>query len=119
MSTLIIKLLSTDAVIALIVGAFVTYIVKWLSTHNVSGKFEQYKGYAIAAIKAAEKAIPDDAENKSTRKLDFALRTFMGKYQAATGETPDEETVGKIESWLSVIHRALEETSGLGSLKGK
>ena len=118
MSTLIIKLLSTDAVIALIVGAFVTYIVKWLSTHN-SDKFKQYKGYAIAAIKAAEKAIPDDTENKSARKLDFALRTFMGKYQAATGETPDEETVGKIESWLSVIHRALEETSGLGSLKGK
>ena len=31
MSDIIIKLLSTDAVIALIIGAFVTYIVKWLA----------------------------------------------------------------------------------------
>lgn len=107
MNEMLIKLLSSDAVIALIVGAFVTYLIKWLATKDW-GKFKSYEGYAITAIQAAEKAIPDDTPNKGLAKADFALRIFLDKYQAATGVKAKPEEVAKIESWISTIHSALD-----------
>ena len=107
MSDMLIKLLQTDAVIALIVGAFVTYLAKWLATKD-GAKFKQYEGYAITAIKAAEKAIPDGADNKSLAKADFAMREFLKRYEAATGVTAKPEEVAKIESWISTVQSALD-----------
>jgi len=107
MSDMLIKLLSTDAVIALIIGAFVTYLAKWLATKD-GAKFKAYEGYAITAIQAAEKAIPDTTENKGLAKADFALKAFLNKYQAATGVTAKPEEVAKIESWISTIQSALD-----------
>ncbi len=111
MGDMIIKLLSTDAVIALIVGAFVTYIVRWLASKD-GEKFKQYEGYAITAIKAAEKAIPDGVENKGLSRADFALKTFLLAYQKATGVLPNDKDIAKIESWISEIHSVVE-TSGI------
>lgn len=110
----IISLLQTDAVIALIVGAFVTYLVKWLASTQGKG-FKDYEGYAITAVKAAEKAIPDDIANKGAAKLDYALKVFLEKYKAATGVVPDAAITSKIEAWLSVIHEAVEEAGTLKS----
>ena len=107
MSDMLIKLLSTDAVIALIIGAFVTYIVKWLATKD-GEKFKAYEGYAITAVKAAEKAIPDDSANKGINRLNFALQIFLARYEKAAGVTAKPEEVAKIESWISEIHSALE-----------
>ena len=42
MSDMLIKLLCTDAVIALIIGAFVTYLVKWLASKD-GEKFKSMK----------------------------------------------------------------------------
>jgi hypothetical protein len=104
-------------VIALIVGAFVTYIVKWLASKD-GEKFKKYEGWAITAVKAAEKAIPDDTGDKGARKLDFALRLFLAKYTKATGVEPDANAVGQIESWVSEIHEMLEEAGVLGRKGG-
>ena len=107
MSDLIIKLLCTDAVIAIIVGVFVTYIVKFLASKD-GEKFRTYEGYAITAVKAAEKAIPDDAANKGLNRLNFALQIFLTRYEKATGVSPKPQEVAKIEAWISEIHSALE-----------
>lgn len=107
MSELLIKLLSTDAVIAMIIGVFVTYIVKWLATKD-GEKFKAYEGYAITAVKAAEKAIPDNAENKGLNRLNFALQVFLSRYEKATGTTAKPQDIAKIEAWISEIHSALE-----------
>lgn len=112
MSDIIISLLSTDAVIALVIGAFVTYIVKWLSTEH-GDRFQQYQGWAVTAIKAAERVIPDDVEGKGLRKLDYALRVFVDKYTKATGVKPKDAELAKIEAWISEIHAALESAGGL------
>jgi hypothetical protein len=109
MGDMIIKLLSTDAVIALIVGAFVTYIVRWLASKD-GEKFKQYEGYAITAIKAAEKAIPDGVENKGLSRADFALKAFLSAYQKATGVLPNEKDIARIESWISEIHSVVESS---------
>jgi hypothetical protein len=86
--------------------------VKWFASTQWKD-FKKYEGYAITAVKAAEKAIPDDAENKGFRKLDYALRVFLEKYTKATGVKPDEATMAKIEDWISVVHNAVEEAGTL------
>jgi hypothetical protein len=116
MSEMIIKLLSTDAAITLIAGLFVTYLVRFLATKEAGEKFLKYEGYAITAIKAAEKAIPDDTPNKGLNRLDFALRMFLTKYQQATGKKPSEAEVSKIESWISQIHSVVEASGVLGKI---
>ena len=112
MGSWIISLLQTDAVISLIVGAFVTYLVRWLVTTK-GQDFKKYEGFAITAIKAAEKAVPDGTDNRGARKLDFALKMFLQKYEAATGVVPDAVVMAKIESWIAVIHNALEEARAI------
>jgi len=106
MSTIIINLLSTNAAIALIVGAFATYIIKWLAT-NQGEKFKRYEGWAIAAVKAAEKAIPDDVPHKGAAKLDYALQLFTKKYEQAVGREVGADESAKIDAWLSEIHEVL------------
>lgn len=108
----ILGLLQTDAVIALVIGAFVTYLVKWLASTQ-GQNWKNYEGYAITAVKAAEKAIPDDVANKGAAKLDYALKVFLAKYKAATGIVPDAAITAKIEAWLSVIHEAVDEAGTL------
>jgi hypothetical protein len=106
------KVLSTDAVIALIVCAFVTYLAKWLASKD-GQKFKQYEGYAVMAIKAAEKAIPDGTANKGMNRLDFAMKSFLVQYEKATGVKASEADVAKIESWISTIHAALESSGSI------
>lgn len=36
--------------------------------------YDQYRGVLIAAVRYAEKAIPDDVEDKSAKRLDAALK---------------------------------------------
>ena len=112
MGSWIISLLQTDAVIAVVAGAFVTYIIKWFASKQGTD-YKKYEGYAITAIKAAEKAIPDDVPNKGAKKLDFALQVFLKKYEAATGVVPDKELMAKIEDWLAVIHNIIDEAGTL------
>ena len=112
MGDMILNLLTTNTVIALVVGAAVTAAVAWFKTSN-GQKFKAFEGYAITAVKLAESAIPDSVSNKGAQRLDFALKTFLSKYRAATGVEPDPKTTAQIESWLAVIHDALEESGTL------
>jgi len=107
MSDMLIKLLSTDAVIALIIGAFVAYLVKYLASKD-GARFKAYEGYAITAVRAAEKAIPDDAQNKGLNRLNYALQVFLKQYEKATGVTAKPDEVAKIEAWISTVHSALD-----------
>lgn len=112
MGDIIINLLSTNAAIALIVGAFATYTIKWLATHQ-GEKFKQYEGWAIAAIKAAEIAIPDNVPHKGAQKLDHALRLFTRKYEEAVGHEVGTEESAKIDAWMSEVHEILAEAGTL------
>lgn len=106
------NLLSSNTVIGLVVGALVVSLVKWLSTGSAA-KYKTYEGYAITAVRLAEKAIPDDTQNKGLARLDYALQTFLAKYKAATGVVPDEALTAQIESWIATIHNALDEAGAL------
>ena len=115
MSDIIIQIPLAETIIALMAGAFLAYIIQ--RRVKEGEKFKQYEGYAVASIKAAENTSTDDTENRGAAKLDFALRTFLSKYESAIGTMPDAETVARIESWLIAVHTSLEE-SGTFNNKG-
>ena len=112
METFLISLLNTDFVMALIVGAFVTYSVKWLASAN-GMKWKKWEGLAVTAVKMAETAIPDDTPNKGACRLDAALKLFLQKYEAATGVTPDAGAVAEISSLLANVHDRLDANGTL------
>lgn len=112
MQAFIINLLNTDFVLALVIGAFVSFIVKWLATAQ-GMQWKRWEGLAITAVKMAEVAIPDGTANKGAKRLDQALRIFLDKYEKATGVTPNEADVAEITSLLSLVHDRLD---GAGTL---
>jgi hypothetical protein len=113
----LLAVLGSEAIITLIVGAFVTYLVKWLKTEH-GEKFAAYEGWAIAAVKAAEKYIQDDTPDKGLRRLDYAMKTFLAKYETVSGKAPNAEEIAKIESWICTVHEVLEEAGALKATKG-
>lgn len=112
MQAFIINLLNTDFVLALVIGAFVSFIVKWLATAQ-GMQWKRWEGLAITAVKMAEVAIPDGTANKGAKRLDQALRIFLDKYEKATGVTPNEKDVAEITSLLSLVHDRLDSEGTL------
>ena len=112
MTTLLLSLLSTNTAIGVAVGAAVAWLVKWLAGNGK--KFTSYEGYAVTAIRLAEKAIPDSTTDKGLARLDYALKLFIEKCTAATGVVPDEALTAQIENWIAAIHNALDESGVLG-----
>jgi len=53
--------------------------------------WQQWEGTIITAVKLAEKAIPDDTENKGLGKLDDALQYVIRVYEEARGVPPTPE----------------------------
>ena len=111
MTTLLLSLLSTNTAIGVAVGAAVAWLVKWLAGNGK--KFTSYEGYAVTAIRLAEKAIPDSTTDKGLARLDYALKLFIEKFTAATGVVPDEALTAQIENWIATIHNALDESGAL------
>lgn len=112
MQGFIISLLNTDFAMALVIGAFVTFIVKWLASAQ-GLRWKKWEGLAITAVKMAEIAIPNDVPNRGAKRLDTALRIFLEKYEAAAGVEPNQQDVAEITSLISVIHDQLESAGNL------
>lgn len=104
--------LGSDWFWAAVVALLLKWILAWWLTAT-GAKWRKYEGYAITAVKAAEKAIPDGTPYKGLKRLDKALQLFLEKYTAATGVTPNEKALGEIESLLNVIHARLESNDQL------
>jgi len=64
----------------------------------------QYEGAVIAAVKFAEKEIPDDVANKSLQRLDTALRYVLKVYEQAQGRKATEAEVAEFTNGIQVKH---------------
>lgn len=67
----------------------VGYLARKLIRENKDKDWAKWYYLAVKAVRAAEKAIPDDVEDEGMKKLDFALDRFCDEY-----ETIMKETVG-------------------------
>lgn len=108
MSNVILGIVTSKAAIGAVIGAVIAWIITKRQDQKHMSHFQQYEGYALSAIRLAEKMITDDTPSKGQQKLDWALKEFIKRYTKATGVQVDAVMAGKIESWLSCIHNALD-----------
>lgn len=81
----------------------------------LKGVWEKYAGVATAAVRMAEKAVPDNAENKAIRKLDEALKYLVNIFTELEGRapTPDEQL-----ELRNAIEESLTELQAQGIIPG-
>jgi len=68
----------------------------------------EWEGTIVAAIKHAEKAIPDDTENTALRRFNDALAYVLHVYQEANGTMPSARERREIEEGIHLKHADLE-----------
>lgn len=101
----LIRLLDTQAALALIASGVATALVVWMKKKP---EIERYNGLLIAACKWAEKTIPDGTANKSMARFDAALKHFIVRYEELTGKTASAALKEAAAVELEVVHDQLE-----------
>lgn len=91
--------------IALMATAVVSFL-NWLFAKKPGWK--KYEGTAYAAVKAAEKAIPDGTPNKSAAKLDAALKYMLNVYEAREGKKATPAVEADFVEGIQVTHAKME-----------
>ena len=86
-------------------------LLGWLFVRLYSAKpsWEAYEGTIISAIRHAEKAIPDDAQNKGVARLDEALRYVLRVYaETHRGQEPSDSLALSLREGVQIMHDRLE-----------
>jgi hypothetical protein len=73
----------------------------------------RYEGTIIAAIRAAEKAIPDGVPMKSAERLDKALKFVLAVYAQREGREASPGVVAALAEAIQVTHSKLEAQGAL------
>ena len=93
--------------------ATVAAIYIWLFRRWVTPHWAAYEGAIIAAVRFAEKQIPDDAPNKSLARLDAALNYVLRVYEQVTGNVADVQVRNDFSEGIQRIHHKLEREGTL------
>ncbi len=75
--------------------------------------WKKYEGTIVAAIKFAEKKIPDDTENKSLAKLDDALEYVLAVYAKVNAKRPSAKIEHELREGITLTHEVLEKRGSL------
>jgi len=86
------------AVAAWLIARLVTWKPAWLP----------WQGTIIAAIRYAEKAIPDNVSNTAARRLDEALRYVLRVYTSRTNKLPPPSLQAALEEGIQILHNEIE-----------
>ena len=104
------KVLNSPAVIAVLVGGLL-----WLLNKLYAAKpaWQALEGTIIAAVKWAEKEIPDDTPNKALSRLNAALNYVVKVYEEARGKPVDAQTKAELCEGIQIVHAELEASGNL------
>jgi hypothetical protein len=86
--------------------------------------WQAFEGTIIAAVKWAEKTIPDSpgeeatSGRKSLARLDAALKYVLDVYEQARGRGADEKTAAELREGIQIVHAQLEAQGTLGKGEG-
>jgi len=102
--------LNSPAGIALAAGIFL-----WLLNRLYAAQptWKQFEGSIIAAVKFAEKEIPDGSSNTSLARLDAALKYMVRVYEATTGQAATPAVQADLKEGIQVTHAELEAAGTL------
>lgn len=95
------------SIVVFVVGALLSRLWKWKPT------WRQYRGSIISAIKYAEKAIPDDIENKTMKRTDAALKYVLRVFEEVEGREPKPSEVREIDEGIRIEHARLEAAGNI------
>ena len=103
---------NSPAVIALMAGGLL-----WLLNRLYAAKpaWQAFEGTIIAAVKWAEKEIPDDTPNKAMGRLDAALNYVLKVYEEARGKPADTQTKQELREGIQIVHAELEASGNLNA----
>jgi len=109
------SVLNSPAVIALLAGGFL-----WLLNRLYAARpaWQAFEGSIIAAVKWAEKEIPDDTPNKSLAKLNAALGYVLKVYEELRGKPADADTQAELREGIQIVHAELEASGNLDKPAG-
>ena len=102
--------LNSPAVIALLAGGML-----WMLNKLYAAKpaWQAFEGTIIAAVKWAEKEIPDDTPNKALNRLNAALNYVVKVYEEAQGKRVDAKTKAELREGIQIVHAELEASGNL------
>ena len=75
--------------------------------------WRQFEGTIIAAVKAAEKEIPNDTHNKGLARLDTALEYVISVFQEVEHRRPSDKETAELKDAIQMTHADLESSAGL------
>ena len=95
--------------------AAVAAVVLWLLNRLYAARpaWRKYEGSIIAAIKYAEKAIPDDAESKALQRLDAALKYVLAVHRETESRGATAKEVAELREGIQIKHAELEAAGNL------
>ena len=102
----VIEMLNSNTCVALI-ASLVIYLLNKLYTKKPT--WAKYEGTLITAVRAAEKAIPNDADNKSLARLDAALNYVITVFEEVENRKATKVEVAEIKEGIQIIHNKIEE----------
>lgn len=70
--------------------------------------WKKFEGTIIAAVAWAEKTIPDNAENKSVKRLDEALKYVLKVHREMTSRSATAKEVADLREGIQIIHADLQ-----------
>ena len=97
--------LNSPAAITAIAG-----VILWLLNRLYAKKplWQQWEGTIIEAVRFAEKAVPDDAENKAIQRLDAALRYVLKIYEGMKSRPATDAEINEIKDGIRLVHNELD-----------
>jgi hypothetical protein len=106
----IMDILNKPIVIATL-GAFLVYGLNRL--YASKPKWAKYEGTIISAVKSAEKAIPDDTDNKGLARLNNAMQYVIKIYEAKHGKAPTAAMRSDLQEGIQIVHEKLDSAGTL------
>jgi len=75
--------------------------------------WQEYEGTIVAAVKFAEKHIPDGTENQSLTRLDHALRYALKIFEEVESRRPTAKEASSLREGIQIVHAELEASGNL------
>ncbi len=110
MLELIWKGLNSPVLIALLAAAVLWGLNKLYAAKPAWARWE---GTIIEAIKAAEKAIPDDTPNRALSRMNSAMRYVLNVYKEMRGRDAKPSEVAALREGINIVHAKLEAGGNL------
>ncbi|MBN2583067.1 MAG: hypothetical protein JXL80_08360 [Planctomycetes bacterium] len=104
------NVLNSPAVIAVLAGGLLIVLNR---LYAAKPTWQAFEGTIIAAVKWAEKEIPDDTPNKAFNRLNAALNYVLKVYQEARGKPADAKTQAELREGIQIVHAELEASGNL------